>query len=59
MKMTRFQTFWIQMRKIKPLDESRRTGRKWHITLCYITVDIIETFHVSIYKQFLNYIAHV
>ncbi|MFS8006103.1 hypothetical protein Hanom_Chr13g01245341 [Helianthus anomalus] len=27
MKMTRFQTFWIQMRKNKPLDESRNTGQ--------------------------------
>ncbi|MFS7989156.1 hypothetical protein Hanom_Chr11g01043431 [Helianthus anomalus] len=26
MKMARFQTFWIQMRKNKPLDESRKTG---------------------------------
>ncbi|MFS8030419.1 hypothetical protein Hanom_Chr17g01533791 [Helianthus anomalus] len=26
-KMTRFQTFWIQMRKNKPLDESRKTGQ--------------------------------
>ncbi|MFS7943500.1 hypothetical protein Hanom_Chr06g00500981 [Helianthus anomalus] len=27
MKMTRFQTFWIQMRKNKPLNESRKTGQ--------------------------------
>ncbi|MFS8022786.1 hypothetical protein Hanom_Chr16g01443551 [Helianthus anomalus] len=27
MKMTRFQTFWIQMRRKKPLDESRKTGQ--------------------------------
>ncbi|MFS7988184.1 hypothetical protein Hanom_Chr11g01031681 [Helianthus anomalus] len=27
MKMARFQTFWIQMRKNKPLDESRKTGQ--------------------------------
>ncbi|MFS7921847.1 hypothetical protein Hanom_Chr03g00241751 [Helianthus anomalus] len=27
MKMTRFQTFWIQMRKNKPLDESCKTGQ--------------------------------
>ncbi|MFS8029494.1 hypothetical protein Hanom_Chr16g01522971 [Helianthus anomalus] len=26
-KMARFQTFWIQMRKNKPLDESRKTGQ--------------------------------
>ncbi|MFS7921042.1 hypothetical protein Hanom_Chr03g00231961 [Helianthus anomalus] len=25
MKMARFQTFWIQMWKNKPLDESRKT----------------------------------
>ncbi|MFS7904230.1 hypothetical protein Hanom_Chr01g00033691 [Helianthus anomalus] len=27
MKMARFQTFWIQMQKNNPLDESRKTGR--------------------------------
>ncbi|MFS8021390.1 hypothetical protein Hanom_Chr16g01426831 [Helianthus anomalus] len=27
MKMARFQTFWIQMRKNKPLNESRKTGQ--------------------------------
>ncbi|MFS7921392.1 hypothetical protein Hanom_Chr03g00236241 [Helianthus anomalus] len=27
MKMARFQTFWIQMRINKPLDESRKTGQ--------------------------------
>ncbi|MFS7940301.1 hypothetical protein Hanom_Chr05g00462831 [Helianthus anomalus] len=26
-KMIRFQTFWIRMRKNKPLDESRKTGK--------------------------------
>ncbi|MFS7990701.1 hypothetical protein Hanom_Chr11g01061991 [Helianthus anomalus] len=27
MKMARFQSFWIQMQKKKPLDESRKTGQ--------------------------------
>ncbi|MFS8003709.1 hypothetical protein Hanom_Chr13g01217061 [Helianthus anomalus] len=27
MKMARFQTFWIQMRKNKPLDESHKTDQ--------------------------------
>ncbi|MFS7907418.1 hypothetical protein Hanom_Chr01g00071131 [Helianthus anomalus] len=27
MKMARSQTFWIKMRKTKPLDESRKTGQ--------------------------------
>ncbi|KAJ0858961.1 hypothetical protein HanRHA438_Chr13g0607051 [Helianthus annuus] len=27
MKMARFQYFWTQMRKNKPLDESRKTGQ--------------------------------
>ncbi|MFS8028003.1 hypothetical protein Hanom_Chr16g01505371 [Helianthus anomalus] len=27
MKMARFQTFWIQMRRNKPLDESLKTGQ--------------------------------
>ncbi|MFS7941265.1 hypothetical protein Hanom_Chr05g00474211 [Helianthus anomalus] len=40
MKMARFQIFWIQMRKNKPLDESCKTdqasGRKWHFTLNFV-----------------------
>ncbi|MFS7923335.1 hypothetical protein Hanom_Chr03g00259541 [Helianthus anomalus] len=27
MKMAKFQTFWIQLRKNKPLDESRKTDQ--------------------------------
>ncbi|MFS8004981.1 hypothetical protein Hanom_Chr13g01232151 [Helianthus anomalus] len=27
MKMATFQTFWIQLQKNKPLDESRKTGQ--------------------------------
>ncbi|KAF5776231.1 hypothetical protein HanXRQr2_Chr12g0521941 [Helianthus annuus] len=27
MKMARFQTFWIQMRKNKPSDKSRKSGQ--------------------------------
>ncbi|MFS7957434.1 hypothetical protein Hanom_Chr07g00666331 [Helianthus anomalus] len=26
-KIEKFQTYWIQMRKHKPLDESRKTGQ--------------------------------
>ncbi|MFS8027196.1 hypothetical protein Hanom_Chr16g01495751 [Helianthus anomalus] len=41
MKMAKFQTFWIQMRKTKPSDESRKSGqppeRKWHFTLNKMT----------------------
>ncbi|KAF5769266.1 hypothetical protein HanXRQr2_Chr14g0646261 [Helianthus annuus] len=38
MKIARLQTFWIQMRKNKPLDESRKTGKKrqernWNFSL--------------------------
>ncbi|MFS8029241.1 hypothetical protein Hanom_Chr16g01520051 [Helianthus anomalus] len=39
MKMARFQTFWIQMRKNKPLDESHKTsqtsGTKMTFYSCY------------------------
>ncbi|MFS7985835.1 hypothetical protein Hanom_Chr11g01003291 [Helianthus anomalus] len=42
MKMARFQTFWIQMRKNKPLDESRKIGRtsgtKNGILLCRVLI---------------------
>ncbi|MFS7910821.1 hypothetical protein Hanom_Chr02g00110681 [Helianthus anomalus] len=41
-KMARFQTFWIQMRKNKPLDESRKTGQtsgtKRHFTLTKLII---------------------
>ncbi|KAF5822823.1 hypothetical protein HanXRQr2_Chr01g0031401 [Helianthus annuus] len=37
MRLARFQTFWIQMRKNKSLNENRKTsqtsGTKWHFTL--------------------------
>ncbi|KAF5793641.1 hypothetical protein HanXRQr2_Chr08g0318771 [Helianthus annuus] len=34
MKMAIFQTFWIKMRKNKPLDDSRKSGQTkgWHFT---------------------------
>ncbi|MFS7935856.1 hypothetical protein Hanom_Chr05g00408451 [Helianthus anomalus] len=35
MKMAKFQTFWIRIRKKKPLNESCKTGQtsgtKWHL----------------------------
>ncbi|MFS7951725.1 hypothetical protein Hanom_Chr07g00598521 [Helianthus anomalus] len=48
-KMARFQTLWIQMRKNKPLDESRQSNQtsrtKWHFT-----PNIIQSFEGDIRK---------
>ncbi|MFS7907379.1 hypothetical protein Hanom_Chr01g00070681 [Helianthus anomalus] len=47
-RLARFQTFWIQMRKNKPLNESRKTGQtsgtKWHFTL------LNDIYFVNIYS---------
>ncbi|MFS7985773.1 hypothetical protein Hanom_Chr11g01002551 [Helianthus anomalus] len=53
MKMARFQTFWIQMRKNKPLDESRKSGKTSRTKMTfyskiYFTIIII----LSLKKQF-------
>ncbi|MFS7998802.1 hypothetical protein Hanom_Chr12g01158231 [Helianthus anomalus] len=51
MKMTRFQTFWIQMRKTKPLDESGlfkvKSGLYGEIKVTYVHMDIIINLDVK------------
>ncbi|MFS7930962.1 hypothetical protein Hanom_Chr04g00350431 [Helianthus anomalus] len=42
MKMARFQPFWIQMRKNKPLDKSRKSSQ---------TSGTKMTFYSKIYKK--------
>ncbi|MFS7911826.1 hypothetical protein Hanom_Chr02g00122641 [Helianthus anomalus] len=37
MKMARYKTFWIRMRKDKPLDESRKTGQTSFRRKCHFT----------------------
>ncbi|MFS7916104.1 hypothetical protein Hanom_Chr02g00173201 [Helianthus anomalus] len=38
MTMTRFQTFWIQMRKNKPLDENRKTGQTSRTKMAFYSI---------------------
>ncbi|MFS7889413.1 hypothetical protein Hanom_Chr00s000004g01606731 [Helianthus anomalus] len=38
MKMARFQTFWIQMRKNKPLDESHKTGQTLGTKMAFYSI---------------------
>ncbi|MFS7922702.1 hypothetical protein Hanom_Chr03g00252121 [Helianthus anomalus] len=38
MKMARFQTFWIQMRNNKPLDESRKTSQTSVTTMTFTII---------------------
>ncbi|MFS7889776.1 hypothetical protein Hanom_Chr00s000005g01611021 [Helianthus anomalus] len=40
MKMARFQTFWIQMRKNKLLDESRKTGQTSGMKMAFYSLEI-------------------
>ncbi|MFS8017816.1 hypothetical protein Hanom_Chr15g01384861 [Helianthus anomalus] len=37
-KMARIQTFWIQMRKNKPLDESRKTGQSSGTKMAFYSI---------------------
>ncbi|MFS7927245.1 hypothetical protein Hanom_Chr04g00306731 [Helianthus anomalus] len=37
-KMLRFQTFWIQMRKNKPLDESRKSSRTLGTKIAFYSI---------------------
>ncbi|MFS7951016.1 hypothetical protein Hanom_Chr07g00590041 [Helianthus anomalus] len=36
--MTRFQTFWIQIRKNKPLDESRKTSQTSETKMTFYSI---------------------
>ncbi|MFS7949447.1 hypothetical protein Hanom_Chr06g00571681 [Helianthus anomalus] len=44
MKMARFQTLWIQMRKNKPLNESRKTGRTSGTKMAFYSYHKLEKF---------------
>ncbi|MFS7916171.1 hypothetical protein Hanom_Chr02g00173981 [Helianthus anomalus] len=55
MKMARFQTFWIRMRKNKPLDESRKTGQTSGTKIALYSKKIQTMFnHVGREKQTNN-----
>ncbi|MFS7917267.1 hypothetical protein Hanom_Chr03g00187031 [Helianthus anomalus] len=57
MKMTRFQNFWIQMRKNKPLDKSRKSsqtsGRKmaFYSIFNYIIMTFINNTNNNYYNN--------
>ncbi|KAF5807739.1 hypothetical protein HanXRQr2_Chr05g0237021 [Helianthus annuus] len=54
MKMARFQTFWIQMRKNKPLDKSRETGQTSGTKMAfYSTLETIAYLIQDVIKQML------
>ncbi|MFS7913820.1 hypothetical protein Hanom_Chr02g00146211 [Helianthus anomalus] len=46
MKIARFQTFWIKMRKNKPLDKGRKTGQisRTKTTFCSIFICFFLSF---------------
>ncbi|MFS7926188.1 hypothetical protein Hanom_Chr04g00294061 [Helianthus anomalus] len=43
LEMARFQTFWIQMCKSKPLDESRKTGQTLGTKMAFYSILKRET----------------
>ncbi|MFS7931222.1 hypothetical protein Hanom_Chr04g00353471 [Helianthus anomalus] len=49
MKMARFQTFWIQMRKNKPLDVSRKTDQTSGTKMAFYSI-----IYIYLYSTFLN-----
>ncbi|MFS7983651.1 hypothetical protein Hanom_Chr11g00977001 [Helianthus anomalus] len=56
MKMARFQTFWIQMRKNKPLDESRKTGQisgtKMAFYSLYLVKRVWEVLYIWVHYEY-------
>ncbi|MFS8026777.1 hypothetical protein Hanom_Chr16g01490691 [Helianthus anomalus] len=44
MKMARFQTFWIQMRKNKPLDGSRKTDQTSGTKMAFYSLNKVINF---------------
>ncbi|MFS7932553.1 hypothetical protein Hanom_Chr04g00369181 [Helianthus anomalus] len=55
MKMARFKTFWIQMRKNKPLNEiaklAKPQGRKWHFTQNVGKLNVFLTMRATIMQE--------
>ncbi|MFS7963793.1 hypothetical protein Hanom_Chr08g00742511 [Helianthus anomalus] len=47
MKMVRFQTFWIQMRKNKPLDESRKSSQTSGTKMAFNSIRYIRNTCIS------------
>ncbi|MFS8005452.1 hypothetical protein Hanom_Chr13g01237491 [Helianthus anomalus] len=47
MKMEIFQTFWIQMQKNKPLNESRKTGQTSRTKMAFYSNEIY-TFQIHV-----------
>ncbi|MFS7958332.1 hypothetical protein Hanom_Chr07g00677041 [Helianthus anomalus] len=52
MKMTRFQTFWIQMRKNKPLDKSRKTSQTSETKMTFYSKICFLVSYIDIYIMF-------
>ncbi|MFS7915201.1 hypothetical protein Hanom_Chr02g00162531 [Helianthus anomalus] len=46
MKMARIQAFWIQMRKNKPLDESRKTSQTGGTKMVFYSVVFLTIINI-------------
>ncbi|MFS7911695.1 hypothetical protein Hanom_Chr02g00121091 [Helianthus anomalus] len=50
-KMTRFQTCWIQMRKNKPLDESRKSGQTSETKMAFYSLIYEQSIPKTVLRQ--------
>ncbi|MFS8004843.1 hypothetical protein Hanom_Chr13g01230511 [Helianthus anomalus] len=48
MKMARFQIFWIQKQKNKPLDESRKTGQTSGTKMTFYSLQKVNNLDKSV-----------
>ncbi|MFS8015498.1 hypothetical protein Hanom_Chr15g01357361 [Helianthus anomalus] len=52
MKMARFQTFWIQMQKYKPLDESCKSSQNSGTKMAfYSTIKYIQSIQIQVLSR--------
>ncbi|KAJ0801726.1 hypothetical protein HanPI659440_Chr03g0120411 [Helianthus annuus] len=56
LKMARFQTFWIQMRINKPLEESRKTDQTLGTKMAfyYIICEVYNGIHIEVRRVLTN-----
>ncbi|MFS7915279.1 putative non-specific serine/threonine protein kinase [Helianthus anomalus] len=59
MKMARFQIFWIQMRKNKPLDESRKTNQTFGTKMAFYSLADIDNNGTIDYEEFVAATLHI
>ncbi|MFS7998400.1 hypothetical protein Hanom_Chr12g01153391 [Helianthus anomalus] len=56
MKIAKFQTFWIQMRKNKPLDDCHKTGQTSRTKMAFYSLLYLKRFPSHPAHNFFNMI---